>query len=92
VQGEPVIGTKDHRYHQAKQVLDERDNQLEFTTFGIDGKPLEVANSNGGRRCAKIIRRFDANNEEIYSECFDALAKPKFRKSSTKAKDVPSPR
>jgi hypothetical protein len=57
VRGEPVIGTKDHRYHRAKQVLDERSNQLEFATFGIDGKPLEVADSTGGRRCERVCEK-----------------------------------
>jgi hypothetical protein len=80
VRGEPVVGTKDHRYHRAKQVLDERGNQLEFATFGIDGKPLEVADPTGGRGCARVVRRFDATNKEIHSECFDAVGKVKFPK------------
>jgi hypothetical protein len=84
VRGEPVIGTKDNRYHRAKQVLDERGNKLEFATFGIGGKPLEVADSAGGPRCARLVRRFDATNKEIDSECFDAAGKLKSRKRSSK--------
>jgi hypothetical protein len=83
VRGEPVIGTiKNQRYHKAKQVLDERGNQLEFATFGTDGKPLEVADSAGGPPCARLVRRFDATNKEIDSQCFDAAGKLKFRKRS----------
>ena len=84
VRGEPVIGRKDHRYHRAKQVLDERSNQLEFATFGIDGKALDVADPASGRLCARLVRRFDATNKEIGSECFDAAGKLTFRKSSSK--------
>jgi eukaryotic-like serine/threonine-protein kinase len=80
IRGEPVIGSKDHRYHRAKQILDERGNQLQFATFGIDGKPLEVADSTSGRRCARLVRRFEANNKETYSECFDANGKRKLQR------------
>ena len=72
-----MVGTKDHSFHLAKQVLDERGNQLEFMTFGIDGKPVEVADSTSAHSCARIVRRFEANNKEIDSECFDAAGKLK---------------
>lgn len=77
-----IATMKDHRYHRAKQVLDERGNQLEFATFGIDGKPIEVEISAIGRPCARLVRRFDASNKEIDSECFDAAGQLKFRKRS----------
>jgi hypothetical protein len=82
LRGEPVAGTKVGRYHRAKRVLDERGNELEFATFGIDGEPLAAAESVGGPRCARLVRRFDATNKEIYSECFDAVGKVKFLKKN----------
>ena len=54
---------------------------MEFATFGIDGKPLAVAESVGGRRCARLLRRFDSTNKEIYSECFDAVGKVELPKN-----------
>jgi hypothetical protein len=46
-----------------------------LATFGTDGKPLAVTDSASGRRCAKLVRHFDATNKEISSECFDAAGK-----------------
>jgi hypothetical protein len=73
--GQPVLGAKDYRYHRKKHILDERGNRLESMTFGLDGRPIEVADPTSGRLCAKVVRRFDANNKEIKSECFDAAGK-----------------
>jgi hypothetical protein len=72
VRGEPAIGPEDYPFHRARRILDERDNVLEFATFGTDGKPLEVLDATSGSRCAKMVRHFDATNKEIDSECFDA--------------------
>jgi hypothetical protein len=38
----------------------------------LDSKPIEVVDPATGRRCAKLVRRFDLNNKEIESYCFDA--------------------
>jgi eukaryotic-like serine/threonine-protein kinase len=72
VRGEPVIGPMDAPVHRLRRILDERGNMLEVAAFGIDGEPLEVVRATGGRRCAKVIRRSDATNKEIGSECLDA--------------------
>ena len=80
--GESVIGTKNYPYHRAKYILDERGNELEFATFGVDGKPLAAPESPGGRPCARVVRRFDATNKEISSECFDAVGKVKLPKQN----------
>ncbi|MDQ3584096.1 MAG: hypothetical protein M3495_21990 [Pseudomonadota bacterium] len=72
VRGEPVIGPEDRPCHRVRRIPDERDNELELATFGTDGKPLEVADSASGRRCARLVRHFDATNKEIDSECFNA--------------------
>ena len=74
--GEPAIGPEDRPFHRARRLPDERDNELELATFGTDGEPLEVTDSSSGRRCAKLVRRFDATNKEIASECFDAAGNP----------------
>jgi hypothetical protein len=72
IRGEPTIGPEDRPYHRARRILDERGNVLELATFGLDGKPVEVLDAASGRRCAKLVRRFDATNKEIDSKCFDA--------------------
>jgi hypothetical protein len=64
-------------FHRLRRILDERGNVLEVATFGTDGEPLEVLDATGGRRCAKLIRHFDATNKEIDSECFDAVGNPR---------------
>lgn len=76
VRGEPVIGPDDKPFHRARRILDERGNELELATFGTDGKPLEVKDSATGRRCARMVRRFDATNKEIDSDCFNARGNP----------------
>ena len=76
IRGEPVIGKNDYAYHRAARKLDPQGNPLEFATFGLDGKPIEVVNSASGRRCATLVRRFDASNEQINSQCFDAAGMP----------------
>jgi hypothetical protein len=76
VRGEPAIGAEERPFHRARRILDERDNVLELATFGTDGKPLEVMDTTSGRRCAKLIRHFDATNKAIDSECFDAAGNP----------------
>ena len=63
-------------FHRLRRILDERGNELESATFGTDGEPLEVLDATSGRRCAKLIRRFDATNKEIDSACFDAAGNP----------------
>lgn len=70
VRGEPVIDDET-RCHRAKRKLDPRGNPLELEYFGTDGKPLEVTITDGAR-CAKIVQRFDAKNEVIDWECYDA--------------------
>ena len=72
IRGEPVIGKNSFAYHRATQKLDPRGNPVEFATFGLDSKPIEVVDPATGRRCAKLVRRFDLNNKEIESYCFDA--------------------
>jgi hypothetical protein len=76
VRGEPAIGPEDRPFHRARRILDERGNVLELATFGTHGEPLEVTDATSGRRCAKLVRRFDATNKEIDSECFDAAGNP----------------
>src|SRR5271166_1650136 len=70
--GEPVIGKNNFRYHRATRKLDGRGNPLEVATFGLDGKPIEVVDPASGRRCARLVKRFDANNKAIESQCFNA--------------------
>jgi YD repeat-containing protein len=81
VRGEPAIGPENRPFHRARRIPDERDNELELVTFGTDGKPLEVVDATSGRRCAKLVRRFDATNKEIDSACFDAAGNPTSTKS-----------
>jgi hypothetical protein len=76
VWNEPATGPENRLFHRARRIPDERDNELELATFGTDGKPLEVLDASSGRRCAKLVRRFDATNKEIGSECFDAAGNP----------------
>jgi hypothetical protein len=76
VRGEPVIGPENYPFHRGRRILDERNNVLELATFGTNGEPLEVLDATSGRRCAKLVRRFDATNKEIGSECFDAAGNP----------------
>jgi hypothetical protein len=76
IRGDPVIGKNSNAYHRATRKLDPRGNPLEFATFGLDGKPIEVVDSTSGRRCAKWVNRFDANNKQIDSQCFDAAGTP----------------
>jgi hypothetical protein len=76
VRGEAAIGPENYPFHRARRILDERDNELELATFGTDGEPLEVMDATRGRRCAKLVRHFDATNKEIDSECFDAGGNP----------------
>lgn len=73
VRGEPVVG-KNARYHQARWVLDEQGNWVEVAIFGTDGKPLAIALAGGTRRCARFVRRYDANGEETW-DCFDEVGK-----------------
>ena len=76
IRGESVIGKNSNAYHRATRKLDSQGNPLEFATFGLDGKPIEVVDSESGRRCAKCVNRFDANNKQIGSQCFDAAGMP----------------
>ena len=73
---EPVIGKNSYAYHRARRKLDLRGNPLEFATFGLDGKPIEVVDSATGRRCARLVRSFDAGNNQTDSQCFDATGMP----------------
>jgi hypothetical protein len=81
VRGEPVVGKNNFAYHRASQKLDPRGNPVEFATFGLDGRPIEVVDPATGRRCAKLVRRFDPNNKEIESHCLDASGAPVAEKS-----------
>jgi hypothetical protein len=76
VRGEPVIGKNYNAYHRAARKLDPRGNPVEFATFGLDGKPIEVVDPASGRHCARLVRRFDANDKAIESQCFDASGQP----------------
>ena len=76
IQGEPVIGKDDNAYYRATRELDPRGNPLEFATFGLDGEPAEVVDPDSGRRCARLVKRFDANDKQINSQCFDAAGMP----------------
>jgi CTP:molybdopterin cytidylyltransferase MocA len=76
VRGEPVVGKDDNAYHQGTRKLDAQGNVLEFATFGVDGKPIEVVDSASGRRCARLVKRFDGNDKPIESQCFDAAGTP----------------
>ena len=37
-----LCGKNSNAYHRATQKLDPRGNPVEFATFGLDGKPIEV--------------------------------------------------
>jgi len=76
IHGEPIIGKNSYQFHRVTKKLDSRGNELELATFGVDGKPIEVVDSASGRRCAKWVNRFDANNKKIESQCFDASGQP----------------
>jgi hypothetical protein len=76
VSGEPIIGKDDNAYYRGTRKLDSRGNVLEFATFGVDDKPIEVVDSASGRRCAKLVKRFDGNNKQIDAQCFDAAGTP----------------
>jgi hypothetical protein len=76
IRGEPVIGKNDNAYHRATRKLDSQGNPLELAFFGVDGKPIEVIGSASGRRCARVVNRFDANDKQIDSQCFDAAGTP----------------
>ena len=72
---------KDYAYHREIRKLDARGNPVEVATFGLDGKPIEVLDQSSGRRCARLVRRFDLSNKEIGSQCFDASGAPVAEKS-----------
>jgi hypothetical protein len=76
IRGEPVIGKNNNAYHRATRKLDSQGNPIEFAAFGLDGKPIAVVDSESGRRCAKWVNRFDPNNKQIESQCFDAVGMP----------------
>ncbi len=76
IRGEPVIGKGDNAYHRQTRKLDARGYPVEVATFGSDGKPIEVVDSASGRRCARLVRRFDANDKAIESQCFNASGQP----------------
>jgi hypothetical protein len=79
VRGEPIMGKNGYHFHRIAMKLDARGNQIEVATFGLDGKPIEVddlANLASGRRCARLVRRFDTNNKVTQSQCFDASGMP----------------
>lgn len=69
VHGEPVIDRSLH-YHRGKRVLDERKNLLELSAFGTDGKPLAILTSDGKRRCARLVYRYNLKGTETGSDCF----------------------
>ena len=76
IHAEPVIGKNNYRFHRVTQKLDARGNIVEYATFGLDGKPIEVADSASGRHCARLVKRFDANNKAIETQCFNASGQP----------------
>jgi len=75
IRGDPVIESNEG-YHRAVRKLDDRGNALEVATFGLDGKPIEVVDPASGRHCARLVRRFDANDKAIEPQCFNASGQP----------------
>jgi hypothetical protein len=76
IRGEPIIGKNTYQFHRITKKLDSQGNEVELATYGLDGEPIEVVDSASGRRCARSVRRFDADNKQIDSRCFDAAGMP----------------
>jgi hypothetical protein len=75
IRGDPVIENNEG-YHRAIRKLDARGNALEVATLGLDSQPIEVVDPASGRHCARLVRRFDANDKAIESQCFNASGQP----------------
>jgi hypothetical protein len=57
---------------------------MEHKYFGADGQPLEVADLNNNRRCARFVYHYDADSQKTGSDCFDARGNPVAARAAAK--------
>ena len=72
--GEPVIDSTEH-FHRGVRVLDEKENMLELTTYGTNGKPLALKRAKGKFACARTVWRYDAKGNQTAETCYDTAGR-----------------
>jgi hypothetical protein len=72
--GNPVA--QKNGYAKIMYGYDDLGREIEQSYYGIEGELIAVLDSESGRHCAKLLRRFDANDKQIDSQCFDAGGMP----------------